>query len=371
MLGSHVSGSALFSLVGLTLLQMALSAHEPLDAKAMEGLGTRSRCQGVILEILKLPAEGRMDAGQLVSFDRALRKELTTISQKKSFTLEMMSQELGFHIFPQRFARVKSSQPEEELIGFDSKGLYVQVLSSKETIVPSGFSRQYLKGPNYNSDREVNLIQLPNLYQPEAASMSHVNDFIGRFGSNRSGDEVMGYLLLHEWINAQQAKGTSWGQYLDQLKRIQNGPSAFKVDLKSLLLKWGHLSLLKMAGSNRLVAGALLLNEIQSQSIVPLPGFRPKQIRNLWLQILKQLTRSSCDWDLIRKNLREFQALITSSAAFSQDQRAVFALPTTIEAALEWLWKTKNFRGSSRYKKLVRLAVKWDKSSTVDSKPSR
>ena len=371
MFGFPIAGSAFFRLVVLTLLQMALSVHEPLDAKIIESLGTRSRCQGVILEILKLPAEGRMDAGQLVSFDRALRKELSNISLSKSFTLEKISQQLGFHIFPQRFARVKSSQPEEELIGFDSKGLYVQVFSSKETIIPSGFARQYLKGPAYNSDREVNLIKLPNLYQPDEASMSHVNEFIGRFGSNRSGDEVMGYLLLHEWINAQQAKGTSWGQYLDQLKRIQNGPGASKVGLKALLLKWGHLSLIKVAGSNRLVAGALLLSEIQSQSIAPLPGFRPKQIRNLWLQILKQLTRSACDWELIRKNLREFQALLVSSAAFSQDQKSLFASPTAIEAAIEWLWKTKHFSGSSRYKKLVRLAVKWGKLSTKDSKPAQ
>jgi hypothetical protein len=348
MFGPSLLGSVFFRLFGLILLQIALSAHEPLDAEIMDGLGARSRCQGVILELLKLPAKGRIDAAQLVHFDRALRKKLINISQKKSFSLKIMSQELGFHIFPQRLDRVKASQPEEEIIGFDFKGLYVQVLSSKDTIAPSGFSRQYLRGPNYNSDREINLIQLPNLFKPEATSMPHVDEFILRFGSHRSGDEVMGYLLLHEWINSQQTRGTSWGRYLDELRRIQNRPQTTKADFTAALLRWGHLSLIKMAGSNRLAAGALLLNEIQSQSIVPLPGFRPMQIRRLWLQILKQLPRSDCDWDLITKNLKELQSLIISSAAFSQDQRTLFALPSTLQSALEWLWRTKHFAGSKR-----------------------
>jgi hypothetical protein len=328
-----------------------------LSAASNQAGNVTARCRDRFLELLNLPAEGRYDTGQLVSFDRKLRKELKNVSEKKAFSLELMSKELGIHLFPMRLRRMKERASPNDLIGFDSKGVYVEMISHSDSVPPSNFERRYLRGASYNTDQQVRLITLPNLFAIDQEQDRHLQDYISRFGSNRSGDEVMGYLLLHEWIHAQQSRSTSWGFYLDQYSHMRNGPAGSKMTLETRLWRWGKMALIKLTGHQRLAAGARLLNEIQAQSIITLPGFSPKDVRSLWMKILKQLTSSQPDWRLIRSNLTHFQTMVKEAPTYTEASRQQLLSPIALESAIEWLWKTKNFYGSSRFKKVAKLAA--------------
>jgi hypothetical protein len=341
-----------------------------LQAASNPAGSAASRCRDRILELLSLPAEGRYDTGQLVSFDRSLRRELRNVSEKKAFSLEMMSKELGIHLFPTRLRRIRERASSHDLIGFDSKGVYVQVVSQSESIPPSSFERQYLQGPNTNSVHEVRLITLPNLFALDQDKDQHLQDYVSRFGSNRSGDEVMGYLLLHEWIRAQQAMWTSWGFYLDQYSHLRHRRPDKKSPIRSRLWILGHVAAINLSGHDRLSAGAHLLNEFQAQSIVPLPGFSPKEARDLWMRVLKQLTSRTPDWEILRNSLDQFQHLLKRNQSYPAESLQQLLSPTALESALEWLWKTKTFYGSSRFKKVARHAATRGSSANQDSTPS-
>ena len=338
-----------------------------LSAASKPAVSATSRCRDRILELLSLPAEGRFDTGQLVAFDRNLRKELKDVSEKKAFSLELMSKELGIHLFPTRLRRIKERASAHDLIGFDSKGVYVQVVSHSESVPSSNFGRQYLQGPNTNSDHEVRLITLPNLFAIDQNKDQQLQDYVSRFGSNRSGDEVMGYLLLHEWIHAQQARWTSWGFYLDQYSHLRHRRPDKKSPIRSRLWILGHLAAINLSGHDRLSAGAHLLNEFQAQSIVPLPGFSPKEARDLWMRVLKQLTSATPDWKIVRNSLDQFQHLLKRNQTYSAESLQQLLSPISLESALEWLWKTKTFYGSSRFKKVARHAATQGTSANQDS----
>jgi hypothetical protein len=203
----------------------------------------------------------------------------------------------------------------------------------------------------------VRLITLPNLFAIDQDKDQHLQAYVSRFGSNRSGDEVMGYLLLHEWIHAQQARGTSWGFYLDQYSHLRHRRPDKKSPIRSRLWILGHLAAINLSGHDRLSAGDHLLNEFQAQSIVPLPGFSPKEARDLWMQVLKQLTSATPDWEIVRNSLDQFQHLLRKNRTYSESSRRELSSAVALESALEWLWKTKTFYGSSRFKKVAKLAA--------------
>jgi hypothetical protein len=355
----------------LSLLILAsLVVQSEVSAASNEVGSLTFHCRNRILELLSLPAEGRFDTGQLVSFDRSLRKELKDVVVKRTFTLEMMSAELDIHLFPSRLRRMKERESLDDLIGFDAKGLYVQLVSSADAVPRSSFARRYLQGPNYNPDYQVQVISLPNLFKIDQESSNHLKDYIARFGSNRSGDEVMGYLLLHEWIHAQQSRRTSWGFYLDQYSHIQSMRPDKSAPIRSRIQKFGRLAAINLSGHKRLAAGAHLLNEFQAQSIVPLPGFSPKESRDLWMKILKHLTSGRPDWKLIRDSLERFQHILKMNRTYSEESRLELLSPVALESAIEWLWKTKHFYGSKRFKKVAKLSALRGTPSNQGSAPS-
>lgn len=337
----------LIALVNLCLLPASRSSALP-TASSEHSKQMRFSCRDRILEILSLPAEGRFDSERLVSFDQVLRDQLKNIVEKRSFALEPLSKELGFHLFPSRLAKVKEHPNSEEIIGFDSKGVYVQLLNSSETVEDSSFRRRYIVKEGYNQDRQVDLIQIPNLFESANLPPARIETYLNQFGSRRSGEEVMGYLLLHEWIHAQQSRNTSWGFYLSQYHSILNESVHFKKISKKRLLHWGWTALVTLSGHRRLSSGAELLSEFQAQSIAPLPGLNPKEIQSLWKRILKQVTSNNSDWEDVRRALSRFQALISQMSRFDQSRRAAFAANFAVDSAIDWLHKTKSYHASSR-----------------------